>query len=229
MIINLDFQKAFITFKSQVVYCPDLKKTKNSGIDLTWTDTEKQLSALVKIFNNISVNEADIEMSKFSDFSFAGQLIQDSSILDKFVKGMIDPMSHIPLKLKYIDENVLEVQKRFKRPVRSKKQRVRKDQKLAVPHKNKGIKAFFCTQAREVPKFRFSNSQEYEDSKSPWTRTPWIKEDNSCKKNEILLTPEDLEDTKSNSQSDWGVSTASTNENGGKGVKKSSKPKFNFK
>ena len=77
LLILIDFLKTFLTFKSQVVYCPKLKISRNLTLNLAGLKGEALERAIETLFENISVEREDWELSDFSDFSFAGTVIED--------------------------------------------------------------------------------------------------------------------------------------------------------
>ncbi|CAI2362912.1 unnamed protein product [Moneuplotes crassus] len=101
-----DLIKAFITFKLQVVYCPQDKKMRYLSEDFDQLSDEDKILKIESLFQNISVKKKDIQAANFSkDLTFVGKPITDPVILKNLVRGRIDPMTHKLLHLNYIELN----------------------------------------------------------------------------------------------------------------------------
>lgn len=122
-----NFEKAFLTFNFQVVYCPLDQKLKHLN------DPNKSI-------HGDSLKEQD-------DISFLGDFI-DEETFKQIVVGDLDPITHNKLKLDAKVETMIhEVSKlklKSKREVSSKR---RWANKAAFQGKRVGIKAFFQTVA----------------------------------------------------------------------------------
>lgn len=93
-----NFDKAFLTFQFQVIYCPKDKKLRHLN------DPEDSLHA--------------DSLKEHKDLSFLGKIL-DEEITEKIVKGEIDPISHKVLKIDFTSEllirNVSKIQTKGKR------------------------------------------------------------------------------------------------------------------
>lgn len=128
--------------------------------ELLTVSEEVQKENLLKIFQNISVNELEINESKFTDFSFAGNIIEDKKLLRQYISGSIDPTTHVELVSKFgsVDSmmsNQINKRKRSKRRSPTKFKRV-------IQNSSKKIMSFFPRKEKSITEMRTSISQQVE-------------------------------------------------------------------
>jgi hypothetical protein len=113
----------------------------NMNYELLNASAKTQKENLLEIFKNISVNESDINESNFTDFSFAGNVMEDKQLLKEYMSGSIDPTTHEVL-LSKVNSVGAKMSNEFKKRKRSARRTPKKLKKI-LENNSKNIRMFF--------------------------------------------------------------------------------------